>query len=55
MNFFVKLLTLIEIIGLTLSAFAIVIFADGLKGLFSIPVILFTIPYWNLLLRKDND
>ena len=54
MKFFIKLLTVIEIVGLTLSAFAIVIFVDGVKGLASIPVLLFTLPYWWLLFRKDN-
>lgn len=50
----VKLLTIAEIIGLTISAFTILFYLDGVKGLASIPILLFTLPYWWLLIRKDN-
>lgn len=53
-NLIVKLLTTVEIVGLTISAFAILFYLDGVKGLASIPILLFTLPYWWLLIRKDN-
>lgn len=53
-NLIVKLLAIAEIVGLTISAFAILFYLDGVKGLASIPILLFTLPYWWLLIRKDN-
>ena len=53
-NLIVKLLAIAEIIGLTISAFVILFYLDGVKGLASIPILLFTLPYWWLLIRKDN-
>lgn len=53
-NFITKVLAAIEIIGLTGSALAVLFYVDGVKGLISIPILLFTIPYWWLLIRKDN-
>lgn len=53
-NLIVKLLATVEIVGLTISAFAILFYLDGIKGLASIPILLFTLPYWWLLIRKDD-
>lgn len=53
-NLIVKLLATVEIVGLTVSAFAILFYLDGVKGLASIPILLFTLPYWWLLIRKDD-
>ena len=53
-NLIVKLLATAEIVGLTVSAFAILFYLDGVKGLASIPILLFTLPYWWLLIRKDD-
>jgi len=53
-NFIAKILTIIEIVGLTYSAFIVLFCVDGIKGLISIPILLLTIPYWWLLFRKEE-
>lgn len=54
-NKIVKVLAFIEAIGLLTCSFMILMYVDGLKGLFSIPLILFSMPYFYIAIKENED
>lgn len=54
-NKIIKVLAFVEVVGLIWCAIMVVRYVDGLKGLLSIPLILFTLPYFYIMTKEDEE
>lgn len=54
-NKLVKALAFVEGVGLVLCGFMVLRYMNGLKGLLSIPLILFAMPYFYITMKENED